>query len=85
MEVNYEPEYLIRSDSEFLNVSSNEFFTKQRYTGILELILQYLNFEDKIFYLNLNRKVSLSKLFCSNLFFSVLFSICSSQDLFRIK
>ena len=42
---------------EFVNITSKNFFLKQRYSGLLEIILEFLSFDEKLILLSLNQKL----------------------------
>jgi hypothetical protein len=42
---------------EFVNITSKHFFSKQRYTGLVETILDFFSFEEKLLIMNLNQKI----------------------------
>lgn len=41
---------------EFVNITSKNFFLKQRYSGLLEIIIEFLSFDEKLILLSLNQK-----------------------------
>ena len=38
-------------------ISSKEFFTRQRYQVLIEMTIEYLNFDDKLKLMNINQKM----------------------------